>query len=100
MEQRGGGQVGDRGALGGQLDDLHSVAGDRVPQAEEQDGQLLLQIRADQQHGATGRADVIDRGPGEAEHDLRGQPVAELRIDVVGAQHALGQLGPGEHSRW
>ena len=32
---------------------------------------------------------------GQAEHDLGGQAVAELGVDVVGAEHALGELGPG-----
>ena len=32
---------------------------------------------------------------GQPEDDLGGQAVAELAVDVVGADHALGELGPG-----
>ena len=32
---------------------------------------------------------------GHAEHNLRREPVAELRVDVVGADHAFGESGPG-----
>ena len=37
---------------------------------------------------------LVDGGPRQAEHDLGGEAVAELAVDVVGAEHALGQLGP------
>ena len=35
------------------------------------------------------------RGAGQAQDHVGGQPVAELGVDVVGPDDALGQLGPG-----
>ena len=68
---------------------------DRVAQPEEEDRELLLQVGGEQEHRAAGRAHLVDGGAREAEHDLGRQPVAELGVDVVGAEHALGELGPG-----
>ena len=68
---------------------------DGVAEPQEQDRQLLLGVGAEHEHGAAGAADLVDGGPGQAEHDLGREAVAELGVDVVGAEHALGQLGPG-----
>ena len=38
--------------------------------------------------------DVGDRRARQAEHDLRGEAVGELGVDVVGAEHALGEARP------
>ena len=61
--------------------------------AEVQHRELLPQVGCDQ-HDRAGAVEVGDGGAGEAEHDLGGQAVAELRVDVVGAEHALGEAGP------
>ncbi len=66
-----------------------------MTQPKEQDGQLLLQIWAQQEHGAARRADLVDGGARQPEDDLGGQTVAELGVDVVGADDAFGELGPG-----
>ena len=95
VQQRGGGQLGHRRALRGELDDGDAVADDRVAEAQEEDRQLLLEVGGEEQDGAARGADLVDRGAGEAEHELGGKPVAELGVDVVGADDALGQLGPG-----
>ena len=41
------------------------------------------------------RAGLVDGGPGQAEDEVGREAVAELRVDRVGADDALGQLGPG-----
>ena len=71
-------------ALRGELDDRDAVADHGVAEAQEEDRQLLLQVGREQQHGAARRADLVDRGARQPEHDLGGEPVAELRVDVVG----------------
>ena len=38
---------------------------------------------------------LVDGGPGQAEHEVGRQAVAQLGVDRVGADDALGQLGPG-----
>ena len=85
--------LSDRRA-GGQLDDGHTAVDGGAPQAQEEDRQLLAQV-AGQHHHARGRARLVDRGPGQAEHHLGRQAVAELGVDRVGADDPLGQLGPG-----
>ena len=65
---------------------------DRVAQPQEEDRQLLLEVGAEQQDGAAGRAGLVDGGPGQAEHDLGRQAVAELGVDVVGAETPLASL--------
>ena len=42
-----------------------------------------------------GGAGLVDRGARQAEHDLGGEAVGQLGVDVVGADDALGELGPG-----
>ena len=94
-EQRDRGQRREAGRVRRHLDDLDAVVDHRVAQAQEQDRQLLLEVGAEEQHRAAGRAHLVDRGAREAEHQLGRQAVAELGVDVVGADDALGQLGPG-----
>ena len=94
VHEGGGGEVGEAAALGAELDDGGAVAHHRVAQAEEEDRQLLLEVGGEEEHRAARRADVVDGRPRQAEDDLRRQPVAELGVDVVGADDALGQLGP------
>ena len=66
-----------------------------MAEPQEQDGQLLLGVGSDDDHGAPGRAHLVDGGAGQPQCHLGGQAVAELGIDVVGADDALGQLRPG-----
>ena len=94
VQERGGGELGDGGVVGGQLDDLHAVPRHGMPKPQEEDRELLLQVRCEQQHRAAGCAHLVDRGSREAEDDLGGETVTELRVDVVGAEDALGELGP------
>ena len=68
---------------------------DGVAQPEEQDRQLLLEVGRQHEDGAALGEGLVDGGPRQAEHGLGGQAVAELGVDVVGADDALGQLGPG-----
>ena len=75
------------------LDDRHAELDRGPPHAQVQHRELLAEIGRDQHDGA-GAVDVGDGGAGESEHDLGGQAVAELRVDVVGAEHALGEAGP------
>src|SRR4029079_4126710 len=108
----GAGEVGDDGALlprcvadagggvrreagSGRRDveqgDTELDGGAARPQVE--DRQLLLRVDAEH-HDAAGAVQVGDRRVRQAERDVGGQAVAELRVDVVGAQHALGEAGP------
>ncbi len=93
--QRLGGDVGGAGAGRHDLDQPRTVLHDGVPQPEEQHGQLLLHVDADDDDGGTRSAGLVDGGAGQGEQGVRGEPVAELAVDVVGADDALGQLGPG-----
>ena len=65
----------------------------RVAQPQEEDGQLLRRSPASSDQARAAR--LVDRGPRQAEHQLGRQPVAQLGVDLVGADDALGQLGPG-----
>ena len=38
---------------------------------------------------------LVDGGPGQAEHEVGRQAVAQLGVDRIGTDDALGQLGPG-----
>ncbi len=64
-----------------------------APNAQMQDRELLFEIRTEQ-HDRGGAVAVGDLGARNAEHELGGKPVADLGVDVVGADHALHQ--PGE----
>ncbi len=94
-EQRDRRQRGHTRRVRCHLDDPYAVAHDRVAQSQEEDGKLLFEVGPEQQHGAAGRAHLVDGGPREPEHQLGGQAVAQLGVDVVGADDALDQLGPG-----
>ena len=84
---------GQRGRGRGQLDQGRR-AHHRLAQAEEQHRQLLAQVAGQgDQHRGGGRG--VDGGPGQAEDQIRREAVAELGVDRVGADDALGQLGPG-----
>ena len=65
----------------------------RALDAQEQDRELLLQVGTEQHDRGRG-VDVGDLGTREPEHDLGGQAVAELRVDVVGADDALREPRP------
>jgi hypothetical protein len=64
------------------------------PQPEVEDRQLLFDVGSEE-HDDVGGARLVDGGARQAEHHLGGKPVPDLGVDVVGADHALGQLGPG-----
>ena len=95
VAHRGDRVLVEAGGCGREHDDLHPVLDDRVAQPQVQDRQLLLQVGTEQEDRASGRAHLVDRRAREAQHGGRRQAVAELRVDVVGADDALGQLGPG-----
>lgn len=77
------------------LHERHVAGADRPPQAQEEAAELLAQVTCERQHGAARPAGVRDRGSRQGAHQLGGQAVAQLRVDVVGADEALGQLHPG-----
>ena len=78
-----------------ELDDLHAAVDDGVAQPEEEHRQLFFHVGADDDDRRAGSADVVDRGLRQTDDRDTGKPVVELRVDVVGADDALGQLRPG-----
>ena len=64
-----------------------------VPDPEVEDGDLGLEVGGEE-HDGSRPVQVGDRGPAHTEHDVGGEAVAELGVDVVGAQHPLGEAGP------
>ena len=90
----GGGQCGQCGRRRRQFDQGRG-ADHRLAQAQEETGQFLAAGRrpAVTRTGAAQRG--VDRGPGQAEHQIGREAVAQLGVDRVGAEDALGQLGPG-----
>ena len=83
------------GGGGRDRDQAHAVVDDGVAEAQVEDAELLPGVGPDPEDGAARRAEAVDGGPGQAQHELGGQAVAHLGVDVVGADDALGQLGPG-----
>ena len=75
----------------GELDDLAALLLRRVAQAQEQDGQLLLQVGAEQDD-RRGVGRVVDRRPRQSEH-LGREPVAELGVAVLDT-HARRRAAP------
>ena len=59
-----------------------------------QDGQLLTQV-ACEHYDRAGRDRVLDRRPGQARHELGGQSVAQLSVEVVGSDDAFHEPDPG-----
>src|SRR5664280_162446 len=55
--------------------------------------ELLAQVAREHDH-RVGRHGLVDGGPRQAEDHLCGEPVAQLGVDRVGAEDALGHLGP------
>ena len=80
-------------AVGAMLDQRHAELDRGAPGAQVEDRQLLLGVDAEHDDAA-GPVEVGDRRVRQAERDVGGQAVAQLRVDVVGAQHALGEAGP------
>ena len=68
---------------------------DGVAQPQVQDRQLLLEVGAEQEHRAAGARTPRRSSP--AAGRARPRPAGRRRagVDVVGADHALGQLRPG-----
>ncbi len=85
----------EAGGGGADLDDAGAVGGRGVAEPQVQHRQLLLRVGPEVEHGRAGSADLVDGGAGQAERDLGGESVAELRVDVVGADDPLGELRPG-----
>ena len=82
------------GGARGDLDHPAAPLLRRIAHAQEEHGQLFFEVDAEH-HDGRGRGGLGDRGARQGE-DLRRQPVAELGVDVGGAEHLAGQLGPGE----
>ena len=93
--QRVGSDRAETGAGRGQLDQCGAVVDDGVTQAKEQRPEVFLGVGTDEDDGAARGAGLVDRGARQTQHRLGRKAVAELRIDMVGAEHALGELGPG-----
>ena len=75
------------------VDQRHVEVDGGAPHAQVQDRELLLEIRSDE-HDGLRPVEVGDRRAGQAEHDLGRQPVTELRVHVVGAEHTLREARP------
>ena len=85
---------GQRRRLRGEFDDGQvSIDGGR-PQSEEEDRQLFADIAGQEDHRG-GRRGLVDRGPGQTEHQLAREAVTDLGVDRVSAEDALGDPGPG-----
>ena len=67
----------------------------RMTQTEEEHRELLLRIGTEQEHGAARGAEFVDGGAGQTQCRFGRKTIGELGVDVVGAEHALGELGPG-----
>ena len=93
--QRVGSDGAETGAGRGQLDQCGAVVDDGVTQAKEQRPEVFLGVGTDEDDGAARGAGLVDRGARQTQHRLGRKAVAELRIDMVGAEHALSELGPG-----
>ena len=93
--QRVGSDRAETGAGRGQLDQRGAVVDDGVTQAKEQRPEVFLGVGTDEDDGAARGAGLVDRGARQTQHRLGRKAVAELRINMVGAEHALGELGPG-----
>ncbi len=94
VQQAGGGVAGEAAALLGQLDEGELGRQGRGAQPQVQDGQLVFQVGGEEDDGR-GVAGLVDGGAGQAEDGFGGEAVAQLGVDVVGAQDDPGQLGPG-----
>ncbi len=92
--QRRRGQCAEGGGSRRDLDQPGVAADHGLAQAEEENGELLAQV-AGQGHEDRRRAGLVDGRPGQAQHEIGGKPVAQLGVDRVGADDALGELGPG-----
>ena len=82
-----------RGARG-ELDERGPVLDDRVAQAQVERAELFFRVGAEQHDDAARGASLVDGGARQPEHDIGREPVGELCVDVVRAEHAFGQLGP------
>ena len=91
--QHRGDVAGETARPRGDLDDRYAELHRGASHPEVENRQLLPQVGRDE-HDCASAVEVGDGGAGKAEHDLGGQAVAELRVDVVGADHALGEAGP------
>ena len=67
---------------------------DRVTEAQVEGAEFLLGIRPEQDNGAAGSAGLVDGRPWQGQEQVGGKAVSQLRIHVVGSQHALGELRP------
>ena len=90
---RAPGQRRQSGRHRSELDEPRPLPHGAVAQPQVEDGQLLLEIRADKDHRRCGGG-ALDRRPRQVE-DLGRQPVSELCIAVLDAE-GVGELGPGE----
>ena len=75
------------------VDDRDAEVDRRAPHPQVQDRQLLLEVRGEQ-HDRGRAVEVGDGRAGQPEHELRREAVAELGVDVVGADDALGEPRP------
>ena len=75
-----------------EVDERHAELHRGAAHAQVEHRELLLEV-GPEQHDRGGAVAVGDLGARQAEHELGREAVAELRVDVVGADHALHQAG-------
>ena len=73
-----------------EVDERYAQLHGRAANAQVDDGQRVFQVGAED-HNRGGAVAVGDLRAREPEHQLGGQAVADLRVDVVGADHTLHQ---------
>ena len=78
---------------GREVDERHAELDDRAAQPQEEHRHLVAEV-AVEHHDGGGTVEVGDLGPLHAEDEVGGQAVAELRVDVIGSDHALREHRP------
>ena len=87
--------VAEARALRSELNEGRPVLHDSMTQTQIQRSQIFFGVGAAQDDGSAAAAGIVDRGPRQTEHNFGAKTIAELCVDMIGADHPLGQLGPG-----
>ena len=64
-----------------------------MPKPKVEDGQFFFDVRGNRDD-ERGGAHLIDGGSRQTGHQVAGQPVTQLSVDVVRVQYGAGQFGP------
>ncbi len=91
---RGRGERGDAARGRRDLDDLRAVPDPGVPQTQVQHAEFFLDVVGVHQDRAARGTGLGDGRPRQTEDQPGVEPVVELGVDVVGADHTLGELRP------